>query len=687
MAPIIVAILVTGRAIEARARQRAARAMHSLLGLRPPTARVVTGPDDDRGELVAPESVPVGALIRVRAGETVPLDGEVVAGWSAVDESMLTGEALPVEHGPGGEVTGGTRNGGGVLVVRVATVAAESVLARLQRLVDQAQRDKAPLQQVADRVSGVFVPVILAASVVTFLVWWLAAGDFGKAVLSAVALLLVACPCAMGLATPVAMMVGCGRASALGILIRSGEGLERLAKVDTVVFDKTGTLTERFASVTEVMVAAGTTVDEVMALAAAVEAESDHPIACAIRAATAPRLRAEDAMVLPGVGVEGTVQGHRVRVVRLAGTPLPAELAGAVAGREGRGETVVVVERDGDVMGAIAVTTPVRPEAAGAVTQLRSMGLETIILSGDSEPAVHTVATALRVDAEYSALSPEAKVDELRALQGDGRLVLMVGDGVNDAPALATADVGCAIGSGTEAALANSEIALLGDDLHGVPASIGMARSTLAVIMQNFGWAMGYNISALPLAAVGLLDPLVAALAMGLSSLIVVLNSLRLMRLGRTGLDQVQPPRIMRGARGFALWVAIPVVLFAGATVIGQVVSPARGQSLLPALPVPISTVALPGGASAEVYLYPGHPGVNQLHVILDGLSTRQEASSSVRITAARHGGAPELLRQLRLSPGHFVAYPTLGAGRWRFSMTARIDGRPVPFGITRPVK
>ena len=592
-----------------------------------------------------------------------------------------------MEHGPGSQVTGGTQNGGGVLVVRVTTVAAESVLTRLQRLVEEAQRDKAPLQRIADRISGVFVPVILAGSVVTFLAWWLAAGDLGKAVLSAVALLLVACPCAMGLATPVAMMVGCGRASALGILIRSGEGLERLAQVDTVVFDKTGTLTERFARVTKVLVAAGSSEDEVMALAAAVEAESDHPIASAIRAAYPPRDRVEEATILPGTGVEGMVGGHRIRVIRLTGSDLPAELADGVAACEGRGETVVVVERDAAVVGAIAVTTPMRTEAAAAVAQLRAMGLRTTILSGDSEPAVHTVAVALGVDDEQSALSPAAKVDALRALQAGSRHVLMVGDGINDAPALATADVACAIGSGTEAALANSDVALLGDDLHGVPAAIGMARSTLAVIVQNFGWAMGYNISALPLAAVGLLDPLVAALAMGLSSLIVVLNSLRLMRLGRSGLDQVQPPRVMRGARGFALWVALPVVLFAGSTVIGQVVSPARGQSLLPALPVPISNVALAGGGSAEVYLYPGHPGVNQLHVILDGLSVGQDAASSMRVTTSLAGGAPQLVRQLRLSPGHFVAYPTLGPGTWRFSMTASINGRTVPFSVTRPVK
>jgi soluble P-type ATPase len=460
-----------------------------------------------------------------------------------------------------------------------------------------------------------------------------------------------------------------------------------LAKVDTVVFDKTGTLTERFARVTDVLVAPGGTRDEVLALAAAVEAESDHPIASAIRQARVPGERVEDGRVLPGVGVEGTVGGHRIRVVRVAGSSLPTELGAGVARCEAKGETVVVVERDDVVVGAIAVATPLRPEAAGAVAQLKAMGLKTVILSGDSRPAVDTVAVALGVDDEYSALSPAGKVEELKTLQAGQRRVLMVGDGINDAPALATADVGCAIGSGTEAALANSEIALLGDDLHGVPAAIGMARSTLAVILQNFGWAMGYNISALPLAAVGLLDPLVAALAMGLSSLIVVLNSLRLMRLGRSGLDQVQPPKIMRGARGFALWVSLPVILFAGATVIGQVVSPARGQSLLPSLPVTISNVALSGGGSAEVYLYPGHPGVNQFHVILTGLSGQEANSSAIRVTASRVGGVPQLLRQLTLSAGHFVAYPTLGAGTWRFSVTAAIGGRTVPFTVTRTVK
>ena len=307
MAPLIVAILVSGRAVEARARARAGRALHSLLSLRPPAARVVAGPDDDTGELVAPESVPAGALVRVRSGEALPLDGTVVAGWSPVDESMLTGEPLPVQRGPGDPVTGGTRNGGGVLVVRVDSVAGESVLARLQRLVDDAQRDKAPLQRLADRISSVFVPAVLVGSALTFLAWWLAVGNPGQAVLSALAVLLVACPCAMGLAAPVAMMVGCGRAAALGILIRNGDVLERLAKVDGVAFDKTGTLTERHAEVTAVTAVPGATTGEVLALAAAVEAESEHPIASAIT------LAASDATgsPIPAVDVHARARGRR----------------------------------------------------------------------------------------------------------------------------------------------------------------------------------------------------------------------------------------------------------------------------------------------------------------------------------------------------------------------------------------
>ncbi len=689
MGPLIISILATGRAIEQQARKRATRAMHSLHGLRPPTARVVAGPEDETGELVPPESVPVGALVRVRPGETIPLDATVVTGQSDVDESMLTGEPFPVARSAGEQVIGGTRNGNGVLVAQVDVAAAESVLAHLQRLVEDAQREKAPMQRIADRVSSVFVPLVLIGSVVTFLCWWLIVGDFGKAVLSAIALLLVACPCAMGLATPVAMMVSCGRASALGILVRGGDTLESLSGADTVVFDKTGTLTESTATVTGIVPAPGSSRDQVLELAAAVEVDSPHPIAVAIREAGASLVRvagatfrATETTEIPAVGVTGVVDGRVEDVVKLGTTELPAAMIDEVSRFADIGETVVVVKSDGEVIGAIAVNTPLRPEAAAAVAHLRSMGLSAVVLSGDSSPAVEAEARKLGIEGARSGLTAADKVDAIRALQQAGRRVVMVGDGINDAPALAAADVGCAIGSGTDAALANSGIALMGNDLEGVPAAVGLSRSTLANIRENLGWAMGYNISAIPLAAAGLLDPLVAAVAMGVSSLVVVLNSLRLMRFGRSGLARVKPPLVMRGARGFALAVAVPVLLFAGATVAGQAISPARGQSLLPVL-YDISTITLPGGSSAEAYLDPGSAGVNSFHLIFLE-NGNAEAVGLPRLTAS-HDGAPGVqMRLVELSTGHYAGYGVLASGSWRFSVDVLVDGRQATFSIER---
>jgi heavy metal translocating P-type ATPase len=682
MAPLIVSILATGRAIEMRARTRAAEAMHSLLSLRPPTARVVLNVEDEEGVLVPPESLPVGALIRVRPGEAIPLDGTVLSGWSPVDESMLTGEPLPVDRGPGDFVTGGTRNGNAILVLIVASVADESVLAHLQRLVEDAQRDKAPLQRIADRISGVFVPAVLIGAVVTFFTWWLVVGDAGRAVLSSLAVLLVACPCAMGLAAPVAMMVGCGRAAALGIFIRNGDVLERLAKIDGVVFDKTGTLTERHAEVNSVIAMPTYSNEEVLSFAAAVEAESQHPIALAVMASTGSEIRATDVRSLPGVGVIGRLDGHEIQVSRVVLSRLPEPIAGAVTERYLRGETVVLVERDGDIVGAIAVTTPLRPEARSAVTHLRALGLSSSILSGDSAPAVETVAAELGITSARSNLSPADKVEALTALREDHRHLLMVGDGINDAPALAAADVGCAIGSGSEAALANSDIALLGNDLEGVPAAVAVAGSTYSVILQNFGWAMGYNVSALPLAAFGLLDPLVAAIAMGLSSLLVVLNSLRLTRLGRSGLSNIHVPRLMEGRRGVAVSVLLPVLLFASFTVVSELVSPARGQSLLPELPS-ITTVALPHGGSVEMYLDPGTIGINQFHIIFSG-SEKDLASVKPLVVASVAGGAAQNLRQLRVAAGHYTDFVLLQPGLSNFHVVAKFGGTPVSFVFSR---
>ena len=337
------------------------------------------------------------------------------------------------------------------------------------------------------------------------------------------------------------------------------------------------------------------------------------------------------------------------------------------------------------MIGAIASSTPLRREAAAAVAHLRSMGLNAAVLSGDSSPAVQAVAVRLGVEDARGGLSASEKVDAIRELQRTGQRVLMVGDGINDSPALAAADIGCAIGSGTDAALANSGIALMGNDLEGVPAAVGLARSTVANIRENLGWAMGYNISALPLAAAGLLDPLVAAIAMGVSSLVVVLNSLRLMRFGSSGLDRVRPPLVMRGARGFALSVALPVFLFAGATVVGQAFSPARGQSLLPTF-YNISEVTLPGGSVAEAYLDPGSAGVNAFHLIFlsDGAA---EPVGSARLTASRDGAAAEPMRLVELSTGHYASYGVLTSGDWRFFVTADVGGRQVSFSIQRSLR
>jgi len=689
MAPVIVAILATGRAIEARVRGRAASALHSLLSLRPPVARVVRSAEDE-GELVAPEAVPVGALIKVLPGEALPLDGVIVEGGSSIDESMLTGEPLPVERSIGDEVTGGTRCVSGVMVLKVSTVAAESVLARLQRLVDEAQRDKAPMQRVADQISAVFVPVVLIGSLVTVLVWWILEGNPGRAVLSGLAVLLVACPCAMGLAAPVAMMVGTGRAAALGIFVRSGDALERLAHVDRVAIDKTGTLTARFAEVTRVATVPPLDRSGALALAAAVEAGSEHPIAIAIRQAAAdlepghPILVATDLRSDVGVGVTGDVDGEQVAVGALLDARLAPTLADAVDEGHRDGETVVALRRGDEVIAVISLATPLRPEAVATVEHLADLDLPVTILSGDGPAAVDHVAQALGVTDARSSMTPAAKLAALAELQHGGGTVLMVGDGINDAPALAAADVGCAIGSGSEAALANSDVALLGNDLQGIPAAVGMARSTYAVILQNFGWAMGYNVAALPLAALGFLDPLIAALAMGLSSVLVVLNSLRLARLGRGGLATVSGGRGSTGRLGLVASILLPVVLFAGLTLVSQVVSPARGQSLLPELPSLVVT-QFPGGGSVESYFNSSAAGANQWHLVFTG-TPEQLATVNPVVSAAHDGERLRVLRQLRFGPSHYSEIVDLTPGPWRFVISTPFGNRHVTVTLHRKV-
>jgi soluble P-type ATPase len=359
------------------------------------------------------------------------------------------------------------------------------------------------------------------------------------------------------------------------------------------------------------------------------------------------------------------------------------ELAARVEPWRARGDTVVEVVVDDRPLGAIAVATPVRADAAPAIERLHALGLQTAILSGDAAPAVGAVAGELGVDRAESALSPSQKLDALKAMQQAGRSVVMVGDGVNDAPALAAADVGCAVGSSAEAALSNSDVALMGSDLRGVPAAVGIAGATSAVIVQNFGWAMGYNVSSIPLAAAGLLDPLVAAIAMGLSSLLVVLNSLRLLRLGRTA-DDIRPPVFLRGVRGFVVSVAVPVVLFASFTVAAQAISPSRGQSLLPVLPS-ISTVSLPGGVSAEVYLSPSQAGPNQFHLVLTGPGTDKTSAADLpHVMAYGPAGKVAVVRGYWYEPAHYIGYGIFDAGAWRFKVLVPLHGHTVSFSVLR---
>ena len=427
----------------------------------------------------------------------------------------------------------------------------------------------------------------------------------------------------------------------------------------------------------------GFTADEVLALAAAVEADSDHPIALAVMRAGESGVRATDVHAPPGVGVTGLLDGHRIAVGKLDCSALPGSIEGAVTERCQRGETMVAVEKDHAIVGVIAIATPLRPEALAAVRRLQELGSPRHLERGQHTGGPHRGNRAgdhLRPRRSESG----RKVDALTSMRRDPKHVLMVGDGVNDAPALAAADVGCAIGSGSEAALANSDVALLGNDLQGVPAALGIVGSTYTVILQNFGWAMGYNAPALPLAAFGLLDPLVAAIAMGLSSVLVVLNSLRLARLGRSGVTDVRPPRMMRGRRGVVVSVLLPVVLFAGLTVVSELISPARDNPSSPSSPL-ITTLALPHGGSVEIYLDPGGVGVDQLHLIFNG-SEQDLATVKPLVVARVDNGSPQVLRQFRVAAGHYSDIVLLTPGRTTFLVRTRFGGAPVSFEYSRTV-
>ena len=543
-AAVVITLVALGRWLEAGARGRTSEAIRRLVSLAPRTARVRRG--DTEVEVPTAE-VEVGDLIRIRPGERIPVDGVVVEGASTIDESMLTGESLPVDKAAGAHVFGGTVNRTGSFVFRATRVGSETTLARIVKLVEEAQGSRAPIQRLADRVAAVFVPVVLGIAALTFVGWWLLGPEPAllHALSNAVAVLVIACPCAMGLATPTAIMVATGRGAEHGVLIRSAAALERLQDVDTVVFDKTGTLTVGRPSVTDLVTVGGEAEDDLLALAAAVEQGSEHPIGEAIVS------RAKDrGLALPPVGSFVTVPGQGVDALAPDGRVLLGNRTlmdargidvGALAPRAealaAEGKTVVFLAYAGRALGLIAVADVLKPEAAAVVSALRGMGLTVVMLTGDHRVTAGAIAAQAGIDDVLAEVLPEAKAREIGTLQKGAHVVAMVGDGINDAPALAQADVGIAMGSGTDVAIEAADVTLMRGDLRGVVAAIELSRRTIRIVKENLAWAFGYNVVLIPVAAgllypvAGvLLSPMLAGAAMAFSSVSVVTNSLRLKR-------------------------------------------------------------------------------------------------------------------------------------------------------------
>ena len=542
---IILGLILLGRWLEARAKTQASGAIRRLIGLQATSARVVRGEEE---VVVGLEEVQPGDLVRVRPGDRVPVDGVVVDGSSAIDESMLTGEAMSVAKSRGDEVIGATINGNGTFVFRATRVGRDTALARIVALVEQAQGSKAPIQRLADRISEAFVPAVLVIAALTFVAWFALGAEprLTLALTAFIGVVIIACPCAMGLATPTAIMAGTGRGAEAGILLRGGEALERAEKVDVVVWDKTGTLTAGKPEVVDVAVGAGFTESAVLDLAASLERSSEHPLGAAVvsraRLGELGFLEVEAFEAVPGHGVSGRVGGREVlvgsaRLLTARGIDTNA-LADHAAAAAGAGRTIAWVAVDGVAAGVLAIADPLKPEAATAVAELGRAGIESWLVSGDARPTVEVVAASVGIPSErvLAEVLPGDKAGVIERLQAEGRIVAMVGDGINDAPALARSDVGVAIGSGADVAIEAAGITLVGGDPRGVPAAIALSRATMAIVRENLFWAFAYNVLLIPV-AMGVLvpfgitmSPALAAGAMAMSSVAVVTNSLRLRR-------------------------------------------------------------------------------------------------------------------------------------------------------------
>ena len=540
VAAVVTTLILLGRFFEARAKRSAGAALKALLELGAKDVAVLD--EEGRERRVPVEQLQVGERFVVRPGEKAATDGVVEEGSSAIDMSMLTGESVPVEVGPGADVAGATVNAGGRLVIRATRVGGETALAQIAKLVTAAQSGNAPVQRLADRVSSIFVPIVIALAAAT-LAFWLAAGESSAfAFTAAVAVLIIACPCALGLATPTALMVGTGRGAQLGLLIKGPVVLESTRRVDTVVLDKTGTVTTGKMSLADVALADEVERGKALRVVGALENASEHPIAQAIAKSAASEgelPRVERFANREGLGAEGAVAGHELVVGRPAllaelGMPLSEELDAARREAEAKGRTAIAASWDGQARAVFVVADTIKPSSAEAITQLRELGLRPVLLTGDNETTAKRVAAEVNIDEVIAEVLPADKVEVIRRLQDEGRVVAMVGDGVNDAPALAQADLGLAIGTGADVAIEASDLTLVSGDLRAAADAIRLSRATLRTIKQNLFWAFGYNVAALPLAALGLLNPIIAGAAMAASSVSVVFNALRLRRFRST---------------------------------------------------------------------------------------------------------------------------------------------------------